>query len=79
MDPDLLPLVRHRDRPEYRREIHAHVGELPLPAERHVRNADNDKDAKEDDDNNNFVDSMKDASSLANTHLPGRYPRGKRY
>ncbi|KAF7639071.1 Tyrosine-protein phosphatase domain-containing protein [Meloidogyne graminicola] len=33
VDPDLLPLVRHRERPELRRELHAHVGELPLPVE----------------------------------------------
>uniref|UniRef100_A0AC35FAV5 Tyrosine-protein phosphatase domain-containing protein n=1 Tax=Panagrolaimus sp. PS1159 TaxID=55785 RepID=A0AC35FAV5_9BILA len=33
LDPDLLSLVRHRDRPETRREIHAHIGELPIPLE----------------------------------------------
>jgi hypothetical protein len=37
VDPDLLPLVRHRERPELRREIHAHVGELPLPSELEIR------------------------------------------
>jgi len=35
VDPDLLPLVRRRERPEYRREMHAPVGELPIPAERY--------------------------------------------
>lgn len=34
VDPDLLPLVRRRERPEDRREIHACVGELPLPIDR---------------------------------------------
>jgi protein tyrosine phosphatase len=33
LDPDLLSLVRHRERPESRREIHAHIGELPIPLE----------------------------------------------
>lgn len=33
IDPDLLPLVRRKDRPEQRREIRAHIGELPLPLE----------------------------------------------
>ena len=37
VDPDLLPLVRHRERPELRREMHSHVGELPLPAEIEMR------------------------------------------
>ncbi|KAE9551606.1 hypothetical protein FO519_005180 [Halicephalobus sp. NKZ332] len=33
VDPDLLPLVRRGDRPEHRREIHAYIGELPVPLE----------------------------------------------
>ncbi|CAG9540991.1 unnamed protein product [Cercopithifilaria johnstoni] len=30
-DPDLIGLVRHRERPDYRREIHDCVGQMPIP------------------------------------------------
>uniref|UniRef100_A0A915DGK8 Tyrosine-protein phosphatase domain-containing protein n=1 Tax=Ditylenchus dipsaci TaxID=166011 RepID=A0A915DGK8_9BILA len=64
VDPDLLPLVRRRDRPETRREIHAHVGEMPLPAERfHL--------------NNNAASAAND--DFSDLRLPKKYPRGRRY
>lgn len=34
VDPDLLPMVRHLERSECRREMHAYVGELPLLSDR---------------------------------------------
>ncbi|KAI6215101.1 hypothetical protein M3Y94_00345500 [Aphelenchoides besseyi] len=34
IDPDLLPQIRKKTRPSTRREIHSHVGELPLPLEK---------------------------------------------
>jgi len=34
IDPDLLPQIRSSERPETRREIHSHVGELPMPLEK---------------------------------------------
>ncbi|CAK5034619.1 unnamed protein product [Meloidogyne enterolobii] len=67
VDPDLLPLVRHRERPELRRELHAHVGELPLPADIGVVH----QTAHE------YPEEQK--NPLANIQLPKRYPRGKRY
>lgn len=33
VDPDLIVLVRHRERPDYRREMHDIVGQLPIPME----------------------------------------------
>jgi len=63
----LLPLVRHRERPELRRELHAHVGELPLPADIGVVH----QTAHE------YPEEQK--NPLANIQLPKRYPRGKRY
>lgn len=90
VDPDLLPLVRHRERPELRREIHAYVGELPLPAERFVMpeaettslSNKTNYDSYEDKTKVQFKepnDSMDGAVILAKMKLPSRYPRGKRY
>uniref|UniRef100_A0A9J2Q8Z2 Protein-tyrosine-phosphatase n=1 Tax=Ascaris lumbricoides TaxID=6252 RepID=A0A9J2Q8Z2_ASCLU len=31
IDPDLIVLARHRERPDYRRETHDYVGQLPIP------------------------------------------------
>ncbi|VDM99388.1 unnamed protein product, partial [Thelazia callipaeda] len=31
IDPDLIALVRHRERPDYRRETHDCVGKMPIP------------------------------------------------
>ncbi|MFH4978499.1 hypothetical protein AB6A40_005208 [Gnathostoma spinigerum] len=31
IDPDLVVLVRHRERPQYRRETHDYIGQLPIP------------------------------------------------
>jgi hypothetical protein len=67
VDPDLLPLVRHRARPELRREMHAHVGELPLPAEADIKS------------DNNGIRPPPGANPLAGIQLPKRFPRGKRY
>lgn len=67
MDPDLLPLVRQRPRPELRREMHAYVGELPLPVE---------ADANLDSASNIRPSSL---NPLAGIQLPKRFPRGKRY
>jgi len=68
IDPDLLPLVRRRERPECRREMHAHVGELPLPAERYEVN-----------DGPTANGDPSSAVNLATLQLPKRYPRGRRY
>ncbi|KAI3415906.1 hypothetical protein GPALN_005470 [Globodera pallida] len=69
VDPDLLPLVRRRERPELRREMHAPVGELPLPAEMEsAPSAGMGRDQRNGGDD-----------PLANIQLPKRYPRGRRY
>lgn len=34
IDPDLLPQIRSNERPDIRREIHSHVGELPVLLEK---------------------------------------------
>ncbi|VDK34704.1 unnamed protein product [Gongylonema pulchrum] len=33
VDPDLIALTRHRERPDYRRETHDCVGQMPIPLE----------------------------------------------
>ncbi|KAI1722112.1 protein-tyrosine phosphatase domain-containing protein [Ditylenchus destructor] len=67
VDPDLLPLVRHQERPNTRRELHAHVGELPLPADYFESSEDHVLAAGD----------MK--LKPENTRLPKKYPRGRRY
>lgn len=63
-------MVRHLERSECRREMHAHVGELPLLSNRY--------------DTNNIETKLQTeetvgSSRLTSLHIPKRYPRGRHY